>query len=316
MNETGIEWADKTWSPTRGCSRVSPGCEHCYAERIAARFSGDTDERLWKSRGIPFTTHAPFGGFARSTPPRWTGRVELIESKLTEPLHRRRSAEKFLREHGRKPLVFVDSMSDLLHEKLSDKAIHRAFAVMAESVWFDFVVLTKRVERLLAICQARPPGWVLPHVRLGVSVEDRQRADERLPHLMKVEAMGWVFDWKTVVSFEPLLSAIELTAEQWRAIGWAIIGGESGPGARPCELVWIRSLRDQAKAAAVPCFVKQLGSHIVVDGASDKLSQWRDDVRVCGSCDHGIGKYGVRLTHPRGADIQEWPMDLRVQEYP
>lgn len=295
MNTTAIEWTDLTWNPTRGCSRVSPGCEHCYAERIAARFSKEDHQTKTRER-----KRGPFAGFARMTPngPSWTGRVELVESELTEPLRRRRWAEKFLREHGRKPLVFVDSMSDLCHERLSDKAIHRVFHTMAEAVWFDFVVLTKRAGRLPAICGARPRGWVLPHVYLGVSVEDQQRADARLPHLMQVAAMGW----KTVVSAEPLLSPLHLKGE-WVKLGWLIIGGESGPNSRPCELACIRSLRDQATAAGVPCYIKQLGSRPIESDDGPRLAPYTHQERL-------------KLRHPRGADPSEWPADLRIREEP
>ena len=258
MNKTGIKWCDLVWNPTRGCSRVSPGCEHCYAERMAARFCGGYNPIA--DDGLPVREAlAPFEGFSRHTAqgPRWTGRVELIESKLTDPLRRRRWAERFLVAHGRKPLVFVDSMSDLFHERLSDKAIHRVFHTMAEAVWFDFVVLTKRAERLLAICQARPPGWVLPHVYLGVSVEDQERYDERHDVIWQLASAGW----RTLFSLEPLLGPIQMDLAPVRfnevKPGWLIIGGESGPHARPCEVAWIRSLRDQAQAAGVPCYIKQ-----------------------------------------------------------
>lgn len=261
MNATGIEWADLVWNPTRGCSRVSPGCTSCYAERMAARFGNGK---------------APFARFVQPVMDaarrgwRWTGRVQLIESKLTEPLRRRRSAEAFMKEHGRKPLVFVDSMSDLFHEKLTNGAVHRVFRVMAEANWFDYVVLTKRAPRMVEICAARPTGWILPHVYLGVSVEDQERADERLPHLMKVAARGW----KTVVSAEPLIGPVDLSRALPReeadgdfdtaygydripGIDFLIVGAESGPGARPCQVEWIRSLVRQAKAAGVPTWVKQ-----------------------------------------------------------
>src|ERR1017187_3120358 len=124
MGKTTIEWTDKTWNPTRGCSRVSEGCTRCYAETLAARFSD---------------TGAPFHLFAKRTPsgPRWTGKVELIESILDLPLHWRKPTR-----------VFVNSMSDLFHEALPDEAIDRVFAVMALCPQHTFQVLTKRAERM------------------------------------------------------------------------------------------------------------------------------------------------------------------------
>jgi protein gp37 len=323
MNKTAIEYADFSWNPTRGCRRVSPGCEHCYAERIAARFS--RSDHQTKTRAVK---HGPFFGIANMTPsgPRWTGKVALIDAELTAPLRARRSAEKFLREHGRKPRVFVCDMSDLFYEQVPDEWIDRIFAVMALAPWFDYLVLTKRTERMLKYfslplrhnqielgAEKVGPGPVhlggkhvlhslpFPHVRLGGSVEDQQRADERLPHLMTLAAAGW----QTFVSAEPLLSPIHLKGEGVK-LGWLILGGESGPGARPCEIDWIRSLVQQGKAAEVPVFVKQLGAR-PMDGAVE----WRGDSmrgaqplrRVC-------------LRHPKGGDPTEWPADLRVKDFP
>ena len=227
MSDTSIEWVKnsdgsqgKTWNPVRGCTRVSPGCKNCYAERIAARFSGTGPLR---SPGCNGPKDA-FAGFAKSTPsgPRWTGKVELIESMLDIPLRRK------------KPTTwFVNSMSDLFHESLPDEAIDRVFAVMALCPQHTFQVLTKRAKRMReyfsALIERRraiedqvdclatylpdldlpieevylPPG----NVRLGVSCEDQQRADERIPELMKLAAMGW----KTMVSAEPLLGPVDLS---------------------------------------------------------------------------------------------------------
>lgn len=317
MNRTSIEWTDLSWNPLRGCSRVSPGCTSCYAERIAARFSGMDSHRDRKPNWP-----GPFAGIARTTPdgPRWTGKVELVEAKLTEPLRRSRWAEKFLREHGRKPRVFLCDMSDLFYEAVPDEWIDRVFAVMALTPEYEFFALTKRVKRMRAYIAemaksskrietaARSVGfalrwegislcpWPLPHVRLGASAEDQERFDERIGPLMQLAVQGW----KTFVSFEPLLSEITVSAEQWRAIGWVILGGESGPSARPCEIDWIRSLRHQAKAASVPCFIKQVGSR--PDG------WWTNE--------NGPRFNRHAILHPKGSDPFEWPEDLRVREWP
>src|SRR5271169_4539606 len=126
MPKTTIEWTDRTWNPTRGCSRISEGCRNCYAERIAARFS--------KGRADKPKRQGEFQGFAILTPsgPRWTGKVELVESKLTDPLHWRKPQR-----------VFVNSMSDLFHEALMDEDIDKVFAVMALCPHISFQILTK-----------------------------------------------------------------------------------------------------------------------------------------------------------------------------
>ena len=309
MNRTKISYCDFSWNPVRGCARVSPGCQSCYAERIAARFSGSSDEDLWRGRGIPYVSHAPFVGVARMTAdgPRWTGEVSLVESKLDEPLRARRSAEKFLAQHGRKPIVFVEDMGDLYYEAVPVEWQDRVFAVMALADWFDYLVLTKRAEQMAE--HALSPGrrseiyesaateafdewsvagrsgqlpahaqisdgqdgsavkittaWPLPHVMLGVSAEDQPRFDERVGHLYRLSQAGW----RTWMSLEPLLGPIDMRMGGMSLAEYAphrpfaleriAIGGESGPGARPCAVEWVESLVSQARAAGVKCHVKQ-----------------------------------------------------------
>jgi len=202
MGKTAIEWSDSTWNPIRGCSRVSEGCRNCFAERIAARFSGPGQ---------------PYEGLARmgENGPRWTGEVRLIESVLFQPLR--------WREPRR---VFVNSMSDLFHESLRDNQIDWVFAVMQASPWHTFQVLTKRPERMRAYiagaeermantgeelagamgwCHAHEHrAWPLDNIWLGVSVENQDTADERIPPLMRTPAAV------RFVSCEPLLAPIDL----------------------------------------------------------------------------------------------------------
>jgi protein gp37 len=268
MGQTKIEWTDRTWNPTRGCSRVSEGCRNCYAERMASRFSDEG--------------HA-FEGIAIRTPsgPRWTGKVELIESKLSEPLHWKKPQR-----------VFVNSMSDLFHEALSHEAIIEVFAVMALAAWHTFQILTKRPERMFRILNSpaflecvedrqaslsRSHGGVpigidkpLPNVWLGVSVEDQATADARTPLLLQTPAAI------RFVSYEPALGPVDFSnyvyqcyqpvkdfprerPAKFPALNWIIAGGESGPGARPAHPDWFRSARDQCKAAGVAFFFKQWG---------------------------------------------------------
>lgn len=301
MKHTKIQWTDRTWNPTRGCSRVSEGCRNCYAERQAARFS-DAGQYAYG-----FVTRTPSG-------PRWTGRVELVEDKLREPLGWRKPSR-----------VFVNSMSDLFHESLSDEAIDRVFAVMALAPQHTFQVLTKRAERMREYMthQHRLERWnetgdfredtpgdcdiddfPLRNVWLGVSCEDQSTADERIPILLDTPAA------MRFVSYEPAIARVDLYSAftfwrplvKAREIGehlhWLIAGGESGPGARPCDVAWIRSIIEQCKSAGVACFVKQLGTeafHRSALGRHDWLGRVRDR---------------------KGGDPSEWPEDLRVREFP
>ena len=237
-DNTRIEWTDATWNPLRGCSRVSEGCRHCYAEQVAARFSGP---------GLKFEGIAHrIGGEAR-----WTGKVVLVEEKLTEPLRWRRPRR-----------IFVNSMSDLFHEELPDDAIDRVFAIMARAPHHTFQILTKRAVRLRAYMSA-PGRAVLPHVWLGVSVEDQAAAEERIPELLAVPAA------LRFLSCEPLLGPLRLESYLGRrGIGWVISGGESGPRARPPDPAWFRSLRDQCRAARVPFFFKQWGAWTPAPGGA------------------------------------------------
>lgn len=282
-----IEWTDATWNPIRGCSRVSEGCRHCYAEMIAARFSGP---------GQPYEGLAKrLGGEAR-----WTNEVRLIPEHLGDPLR-----------WGKSRRIFVNSMSDLFHEEIPDEWIDLIFAVMALAPQHTFQVLTKRPERMrkyvtrlvddetgnaieeIADAAVKVTGspcaahvedvtLPLPNVWLGVSAEDQTTADERIPHLLATPAAI------RFVSAEPLLGPIQfhsipasdqkpsayydltyfggpgLFDPQRRRLAdarldWIIVGGESGPHARPMHPDWARSIRDQCAAAGVAYFFKQWG---------------------------------------------------------
>jgi protein gp37 len=264
---TGQYW-DQSYSPIRGCSHASPGCDHCWAERIAGRFCRCQCD---KSPKAPTEENPdPFFGFA--TPAGWTGRVELIESGLLKPLH------------WKKPRIVAQNwMGDLFHPSVPDKAIDRVAAIWALTPHLKHLVLTKRAKRMreywskrdrhndieLAADRIQPgggnpsfggmhllPSLPLPNVALGVSVEDQQRADERIPYLLQTPAaMRWV-------SIEPMLGAV--TGFQVRNLGpakidWVVLGGESGPGARPMHPASARGVCDQCAAAGVPFFFKQWG---------------------------------------------------------
>ncbi len=210
---SAIEWTESTWNVVTGCTKISPGCRHCYAERMAKRL---------QAMGQPNYER----GF----------RVTLHEHALELPLT------------WRKPrMVFVNSMSDLFHDRVPEAFIRRIFDVMRRASWHTFQVLTKRAERLESL--GRKLDWP-PNVWMGVSVETAEYL-HRLDHLRTVPA-GVRF-----VSFEPLLGAAGRI--NLKGIHWVIVGGESGPGARPMAEDWVVDIRDQCRRAAVPFFFKQWG---------------------------------------------------------
>jgi protein gp37 len=208
-----IEWTDATWNPITGCTKVSQGCKHCYALRFAERF-----------RGVP--GHPFQQGFD----------LRLWEDRLELPLQ--------WREPRR---IFVNSMSDLYHERVPTSFIRKVFATMVTARQHTFQILTKRAERLGNLGPSLP--W-RPNIWQGVSIE-RMDVAWRADELRKVPA-----DVR-FVSLEPLLGPLEEL--DLSGIQWVIVGGESGPGARPMKAEWVRSLRDQCRRQAVPFFFKQWG---------------------------------------------------------
>jgi protein gp37 len=321
MNATTIEWTDRTWNPVTGCTRVSPGCDRCYAENIARRFAG----------GPAFPN-----GF----------NITLHPERLDAPRRWRRPAR-----------VFVNSMSDLFHADIPDDFVLAVFQTMADSPEHTFQVLTKRHARMRAFCDRlgfRDPtraeaaaghlsiayleddpadvapwdAWPLPNVWLGVSVEDQARAELRIPALLRTNAAV------RFVSAEPLIGPLDLEpwfkhlqtpacnrcsvkgALDWHSghlwgrctctchtstwpnpptprpnrLDWVIVGGESGPGARPMDPAWARAIVELGQVAGFAVFVKQLGS------------AW---ARA-----HGMGR------SPKGADPDYWPEHLAVRQMP
>jgi len=299
-DKSKIEWTDATWNPVRGCSRVSEGCRHCYAETIAKRFSGP---------GLAYEGLTTLG--------KWNGQIQFVEKHLLDPLR--------MKEPKR---IFVNSMSDLFHENVTDEMLDRIFAVMALCPQHTFQILTKRPERMLVYlsdpaCQGRialtmntmPLRVIrmsiledgdtlmmpLRNVHLGVSVESDKHRD-RIDTLLKTPAAV------RFLSCEPLIAAVSL---RWlcgwskvhprhlypkpntegrvctdefdglRELDWVICGGESGPGARPMHPDWARSLRDQCVDAGVPFFFKQWGEWtpgVNVTGTKGKVrgADWFD----------------------------------------
>ena len=213
MAKSSIEWTESTWNPLTGCTKISPGCKHCYAERMAIRL---------QAMGQPNYQN----GF----------KLTLHEQVLEAPLR------------WRKPqLIFVNSMSDLFHKEVPFVFIQRIFGVMREAHWHQFQILTKRSQRL-AECDGEIE-WP-PNVWMGVSVEN-QDYTFRIDHLRRTRARI------KFLSLEPLLGPLpRLNLER---IDWVIVGGESGPGARPMEKFWVLDVREQCLQAGVPFFFKQWG---------------------------------------------------------
>lgn len=208
-----IEWTDATWNPVTGCSKISPGCKHCYAERMALRLQamGQSNYR---------------NGF----------KVTLQPHMLDLPL-----------EWKRPKRIFVNSMSDLFHQDVPLAFIRQVFHTMHRAAWHQYQVLTKRSSRLLELSPQL--DWQ-PQIWIGVSVEN-QDYTFRIDHLRATLARV------KFLSIEPLLGP--LPALDLRGIDWVIVGGESGPGARPMDPGWVREIRDQCVEAAVPFFFKQWG---------------------------------------------------------
>ncbi len=213
MARTSIEWTEATWNPLTGCNKISPGCKHCYAERMALRLQA---MGLDKYRN----------GF----------RLTLHPEALDEPLRWKTPR-----------IIFVNSMSDLFHHDVPVSFIQDVFTVMAKAHWHTFQVLTKRSSRLRALDALL--SWP-PNVWMGVSVENERYVDR----IDDLRATGAAIKF---LSCEPLLGPLpDLNLD---GIDWVIVGGESGPGARPMDVHWVRHIRDQCLAAGVPFFFKQWG---------------------------------------------------------
>lgn len=287
-DNTGIEWTDATWNPTTGCTKVSAGCKHCYAERDWARLV-----HLPSYKGRAFTD------------------VACHEERLSQPLR------------WQKPrMIFVNSMSDLFHLHVPDEFISHVFKVMRDSPQHTFQVLTKRAERMRDFLSVRYPV-PLPNVWLGISVEDQSAADERIPLLLDTPA---IVRW---ISAEPLLGPVDLRHVLWKCCGnpipghpgdgwmtppdpseccgdveplggidWVVVGGESGPKARPMHPNWARSLRDQCAAAGVPFLFKQWGEWVPRSSCYHTF----DDGKSCADIDPGATKWPCIRLNENGGD--------------
>jgi protein gp37 len=259
---TKIEWTDETWNPVTGCVKISPGCKHCYAEKFAER---------WRGVVLPNKKlHVFHDGFDP------TLRPERVTQPLTWKTPR---------------MVFVNSMSDLFGEFVPDDFLASIFDVMRRTPQHTYQILTKRADRLEK--WTRRTSWLsrAHHIWLGVSVEDRKYGVPRIEHLRRAVA-GTRF-----LSIEPLLA--DVGALDLRKIDWVIVGGESGPGARPMQEAWVRSIRDQCITAGVAFFFKQWGG--VQKHRTGRVLEGRtwDEFPRRGRADGRVQKQDHRQLHAR-----------------
>jgi len=281
---TKIEWTDETWNPITGCDKISPGCANCYAARMAKRLAG--------RHGYPPAPHE-FD-------------VTLHPDRLDRPLR------------WKKPrMIFVCSMSDFFHRAVPLEFQCRIFSVIQKCPQHTFQILTKRADQM-AMMEHACGLPVLPNLWLGVSVENQEAADERIPLLLQVPAAV------RFVSLEPLLGPVDVSPflpqmcaahhmrhpggrdcvrprdDQPTCLDWVICGGESGPGARPMQPSWARDIIRQCAEADTPCFVKQMGGN------------WASLYKV-----RRFPYLSVRqVGDTKGAKMEYWPEDLRVREMP
>lgn len=319
-DKSKIAWTDATWNPISGCSKVSEGCRNCYAEREWPRLS----------KLVPAYAGRNFEN------------VACHPERLDQPLRWKRPRK-----------IFVNSMSDLFHPDVPEDFIDRVFAIMALCPQHTFQILTKRPERMnrymrgledeeLARILSREdmvmcaPEW--PHtftdgaipdfsnIWLGVSVENQETVDERIPLLLQTRGDRGTKRW---VSIEPMIGPVSFRWAKWqsgfketpegrlvrnhldglRRLDWVVVGGESGQNARPMEAEWVRKIKYECEEAHVPLFIKQLGAAYSdpVDGIAGSSLKLSDEV---------LYLLKRRLKHRSGADIDEWPDELKIREYP
>lgn len=275
-----IEWTDQTWNVIIGCSKTSPGCDNCYAEKMAVRLSHIETTAYYQS----VTVHRAHG-----TPKSWNGRTFLVLDAIKKPLKRKKPTK-----------YFVCSMGDLFHENVPFEWIDKVMEVIHKCPQHIFQILTKRPQRMLEYYAKRVEftegskfPMPLPNIWLGVTSENQEQANKRIPILLSIPAA------KHFVSIEPMLSEIELTklylngnenytknaltgcfsgksieydSYMGPKLDWVIVGGESGHKARPMHPDWVRSVRDQCKAAKVPFLFKQWGEWIIADASQGAIS--------------------------------------------
>lgn len=339
-----IEWTETTWNPIVGCSRKSDGCTNCYAEKMTKRLAA---MGLAKYQGL-LNEHDRFNGVLR-----------LDESDLLKPLSWKKPKRVFV--NSMSDLFHENAKDEWIDRVFAVMALtpHITYQVLTKRPDRMAEYITKLRERWGVICDLQIPMvdhisrdtlkiivqchldkgtfgkfiWPLPNVWLGISVEDQKTADERIPHLLATPAAV------RFLSIEPLLGPVNLSAffgktvnitgeriEQYNfGISWIIVGGESGPNARPMHVDWVRSIREQCRAAGVPVFVKQLGASVWdrndagFDG--DYPHEWpmdtqTDDWHLDPTRQYQGAMCRIMLSDRKGGNWDEWPEDLRIREFP
>ena len=303
-----IQWTHHTMNPWRGCTKISPGCTNCYAEAMSVR--NPSVLGVWGDNGT---------------------RVVAAENYWRQPIKWNRDAEKA----GERRRVFCASLADVFEDRPELVPWRqRLFHLIGRTTWLDWLLLTKRPENVERMGYDQELWYTqdgLPrNVWLGVSVEDQQRADERIPLLLTVPAAV------RFISAEPLLGPVNMLQSdafddgegggvayaiagiEWDigkpGVDWVIAGGESGGRARPCRVEWVRSIVEQCKAAGVACFVKQLGAHPIDESTRDFRANPAPGVHV--SVKSLTSRLECHLIDKKGGDPDEWPEDLRIRQFP
>lgn len=278
-----IEWTDHTWNPWIGCSKVGPGCDHCYAEAWDRRFAVSGHAMRWGAN---------------------KPRTRTSADNWRQPLKWNAQAQR----EGRRYRVFCASLADVFDNEVPVEWRVELFKLIRSTPHLDWLLLTKRIGNAAAMMRAArgyaaldmtadPPRIEpLPNVWLGATIVNQEEADRDIPKLLAVPAA------KRFLSMEPLLGPVDISSylcdfdlgngSRWGNLHWVIVGGESGPGARPFDTAWAHSIVEQCSSAGVACFLKQLGAH-VIQGGERRMK--RDK---------------------KGGDMSEWPHEIRVREVP
>ncbi|HVN82274.1 MAG TPA: phage Gp37/Gp68 family protein [Terriglobia bacterium] len=311
MGKTSIEWTSDTWNPVTGCTKVSQGCKNCYAERVFPRpYPGRkfTDVRMhedrldqplrWK-RPRKIFVNSMSDLFHESIPDRYIAQIFAVMGMAT-----RHTFQVLTKRPSRMHSMMTAQYGSDYKAPIEWKSCFlRDVRYWAEKWdWFPPKTIEENNKRNAFIYCLKTGKEKFKNVHLGVSVENQETADERIPLLLQTPAaVRWV-------SYEPVLGPVNFApffswrpAEskyERRSLDWIVSGGESGPKARPSELDWYRSVRDQCAAAGVPFFMKQLGAHPMTRIGADQA------------------KIPFRIKDRKGGDMEEWPRDLRIREMP
>ncbi len=317
---TKIEWADHSWNPWIGCTKVSPGCLNCYAEHSTpTRVHRAQGRELWGKGASRQRTSAAYW----KQPVKWN-KIPCEEWEVNG------CSKPGCGYADGKPCIrcglivtrkrVFPSLCDWLDDEVPIEWLADFLKVIHDTPNIDWLLLTKRPENFQKRIEQAWGAFPIPdpmrvylskwftgeapaNVWVGTSVEDQTRADKRVPELLRIPAKV------RFMSVEPLLCAVDLDLVERNHKGelhWVIVGGESGPKSRPCNVGWIRDIVRQCKAAGVPCFVKQLGAKLEItpQGYDPETGRPQPAMRQWG------------IHHPKGGEPSEWPEDLRLREFP